>query len=124
MYVPENSGPHPPEMRVFLLISVNRKDLFMALFVVQHRHNPDSCPASDPIMAPLLLAQLSEQNARRLGVAIRSEAVVNGAHTLYLTVEAANRESVERLMKPFAEVGTIEIQAASHCEAVVERGGC
>jgi hypothetical protein len=96
----------------------------MSLFVVQHRHSPESCPASDPIMAPMLLSQLSEQNAQRLGVTIQSEAVINGGHTLYLTLEADDKESVERLMKPFAEFGAVDIQAASHCEAVVERGGC
>jgi hypothetical protein len=75
-------------------------------------------------MAPMLLSQLWRQNARRFGVTIQSEAVIDGGHTLYLTVEAADRESVERFMNPFAQVGSVEVQAASRCEAVVERGAC
>ncbi|MEK6756265.1 MAG: DUF3303 family protein [Bacteroidota bacterium] len=96
----------------------------MALFVVQHQHSPESCPAGDTMMAPMLLSQLSEQNAQRFGVIIQSEAVIDGGHTLYLTVEAPDRKSVEQFMQPFAQIGSVEVWPASHCEVVVERGAC
>ncbi|GEM_PF-779043 len=101
-----------------------KKEIDMKLFVVQHRHSAEACPAHDPHMASMLLAHLSRQNAHRFGVNIHSEAVIDGGHTLYLIVEAENKESVSKFMEPFTQAGTVEIQPASRCEAVVERGEC
>ncbi len=96
----------------------------MALFVVQHQHPAERCPARDPQMAPMLLRILSADNAAQYGVTIQAEAVVDGAHTLYLIVEAPSAEPVQRLMAPFAQAGSVNVMPASPCEAVVERGGC
>jgi len=96
----------------------------MSLFVVQHRHAPDRCPARDPKMAQMLLKHLSSQNTKSYGLTIRAEAVVNNAHTFYMIVDGPDRESVNRFMQPFAQAGTVEILPASTCEAVVSRGGC
>lgn len=96
----------------------------MALFVVQHRHPAEHCPARDPQMAPMLLKHLSPSNAANYGIKIQGEAVINGAHTLYLIVEAPDQESVNRFMQPFAQAGSVEVLAASPCETVVERGAC
>ncbi len=96
----------------------------MSLFVVQHRHDAARCPARDPKVAPMLLQLLSPASARSHGLTIHGEAVVNAAHTLYLIVDGPDRESVNRFMQPFAQVGTVEILPASRCEAVVSRGGC
>ncbi|MBI4428725.1 MAG: sulfite oxidase [Ignavibacteriales bacterium] len=96
----------------------------MSLFVVQHRHSPETCPAKDKQLAPMLVKHLSQQNADRSGIRIHSEAVIDGAHTLYIILEASNREAVNRFMQPFSQVGSVEILQASHCETVVERGAC
>jgi hypothetical protein len=72
----------------------------------------------------MLLQHLSAGNARSLGLTIRAEAVVNDAHALYMIVEAADRQSVERFMQPFAQAGSVEVLPASTCEAVVGRQGC
>lgn len=96
----------------------------MALFVVQHRHPADRCPARDPKMGSMLLQHLSAGNARNNGLTIRAEAVVNNAHTLYMIVEAADRQMVEHFMQPFTQAGSVEVLPASTCEAVVDRGGC
>jgi hypothetical protein len=94
----------------------------MALFVVQHRHPPERCPAGDRQMAPMLLAHLAD--APRHGLTIRGEAVIDGAHTLVLIVDAAERAQVEGFMQPFAQAGTVEVLPASPCEAVVQRATC
>ena len=60
----------------------------MKLFVVQHKHPAEKCPAGDSQMAPMLLSHLSTKNAKKFGVHIQSEAVIDGGHTLYLTLEA------------------------------------
>ncbi len=96
----------------------------MSLFVVQHRHEADRCPARDPRMAHVLLNHLSPQNTKNYGLTIRAEAVVKNAHTLFMIVDGPDRESVNRFMQPFAQAGTVEILPASPCEDVVSRGGC
>lgn len=101
-----------------------RKDPHMPLFIVQHRHSPETCPARDKNMASRLLSHLSPENAERFGVRIQSEAVVDGGHALYLTLEATDKESVSRFMQPFAQAGSVDIFPASRCEAVVDRGVC
>lgn len=96
----------------------------MSLFVVQHRHEADRCPARDPRMARMLLNHLSPQNTKGYGLTIRAEAVVQNAHTLFMIVDGPDRESVNRYMQPFAQAGTVEVLSASPCEVVVSRGGC
>ena len=96
----------------------------MSLYVVQHKHTDATCPARNMEMGPMLLTHLSEENAGRFGVTIKSEAVVDGAHTLYLIVEAADKQKVEKFMEPFTRAGSFEVMPASVCEVVVERGSC
>jgi hypothetical protein len=75
-------------------------------------------------MAPMLLAHLAPANAQRFGLTIQGEAVVDGAHTLYLIVDAPDQERVAQFMQPFTQAGAVEVLPASHCETVVERGDC
>jgi hypothetical protein len=96
----------------------------MSLFVVQHHHAPERCPAQNSEMAPMLLKHLSPENTKQYGISIHGEAVVNNAHTLYLIVDAADQERVQQFMQPFAQAGSVEVLPASHCEAVVGRGTC
>lgn len=94
----------------------------MALFVVQHRHTVEVCPAPDPVTAPQLLQVLA--GAPQAGVKILAEAVVDGQHELNLIVDASSAETVESFMAPFAQMGTVSVRPASHCETVVDRGAC
>jgi hypothetical protein len=96
----------------------------MSLFVVHHKHEAEICPARDPQMASMLLKHLSPANADNYGIKIEGEAVIKGAHRLYLILEAPDEESVNRFMQPFAQAGNVEILAGSSCEEVVKRGVC
>ena len=96
----------------------------MALYFVRHQHTAETCPAKDPAMGEMLLNHLSRMNARKFGVDLQGEAVLDGQHTLNLIMEAKDKASVEKFMQPFAMAGTVEITQASSCEAVIERGGC
>lgn len=96
----------------------------MALFVVQHKHSSETCPAKSEEMGGMLLTHLSEENAQRYGLKINAEAVIDGAHTLYLIVEADGNDNVRKFMEPFAKAGSVDIMPASMCEVVVERGVC
>ncbi len=94
----------------------------MALFVVQHKHDPATCPARDKTMGPQLLQIIA--GAPQAGVTIQAEAIVDGGHELNMIVEAADAQSVRRFMAPFAQMGTVSVRGASLCERVVERGSC
>jgi hypothetical protein len=96
----------------------------MALYFVRHQHTAETCPAKDPAMGEMLLNHISRMNARKFGVDLQGEAVLDGQHTLNLIMEAKDKASVEKFMQPFAMAGTVEITQASSCEAVIERGGC
>ena len=94
------------------------------MFVVQHQHPADQCPARDPEMGPMLLRFLSDDTAAQHGVTVQSKAVVDNAHTLYLIVDAPSADAVQRFMAPFAQVGSVEVLPSSPCEEVVARRGC
>ncbi len=96
----------------------------MSLYFVRHQHNADTCPAKNPEMGAMLLTHLSPMNARKFGVHIQGDAVLDGMHTLVLIAEAEDKSKVENFMQPFSMAGPVEITPASSCEVVVERAGC
>jgi hypothetical protein len=96
----------------------------MALFVVRHQHPAERCPAQDPQMGAMLLDHLSEQNARKHGLDIQGEAVIDGQHTLYVILEAEDQAKVDDFMRPFSMAGSVEVMRASPCADVVARRGC
>jgi hypothetical protein len=72
----------------------------------------------------MLLQHLGAESARANGITIHGEAVLDGQHTLFLIAEAADQGQLERFLQPFAMAGSVEVWPASHCAAIVERGGC
>ena len=96
----------------------------MSLFVVRHQHDADTCPAKNPEMGAKLLTHLSPTNARKYGLTIKGDGVLDGKHTLFMIVEAEDPQYVENFMQPFAQAGPVEVWPASECEAVVARAGC
>ena len=87
-----------------------------------HSHEASACPAGDKEVAPQLLQLLA--SAPRAGVTILAEAVVDGQHELNIIASADDAPTVERVMAPFAQMGSLTVREASHCERVVERGFC
>lgn len=96
----------------------------MTLYYVRHQHSPQTCPARDPAMGQMLLQHLTKSNARKFGVDLLADGVLDGQHTLVMLAEAEDRLYLEEYMRPFAQAGSVEIVAASTCEAVVARQGC
>lgn len=96
----------------------------MSLYFVKHQHSAETCPAKDPMMGSMLLSHINPANARKFGVELHGDAVLDGQHTFVLIVEAQGKEQVENFMQPFSQAGPVEIQPASSCEVVVERAGC
>lgn len=96
----------------------------MPLFVVHHKHAAETCPAGHPEMGPMLVQHVSPENAAKFGVNVHSDAVVDGQHTFYLIVDAADEGKVREFMGPFYQAGSVDIWPASSCEQVVERARC
>lgn len=96
----------------------------MSLYFVKHQHSAETCPAKDPNMGAMLLSHISKQNARKFGVEIQGDAVLDNQHTFVLILEAEDQSQVENFMQPFRGAGPVEIWPASQCEEVVERAGC
>ncbi len=72
----------------------------------------------------MLLQHLTKTNARKFGVDLIGDAVLDGQHTLVLIAESEDKEYLQNFMQPFAMAGSVEILPASTCEAVVARQGC
>jgi ribosomal protein L7Ae-like RNA K-turn-binding protein len=96
----------------------------MSLYFVRHQHSSETCPAKNPEMGQMLLQHLTQANARKFGVDLIGDAVLDGQHTLVLIAEVEDEEYLKNYMQPFAMAGSVEILPASTCEAVVERQGC
>ena len=96
----------------------------MPLYVVEHRHPADRCPAGHPPMAPFLLKILSEESARQAGLHLVGDAVARGQHHLYVIIEGPNEGAVRQYLGPFAQAGSLDVIPASSCEDVVNRGAC
>jgi hypothetical protein len=96
----------------------------MSLFIVKHQHSAEACPAGDPQMGPMLAQYVSPANAEKFGMKLHGEGVVNGGHTLYLILDAAEQGKVHEYMTPFSQFGTVEVLRASSCEQVVSRAAC
>jgi Protein of unknown function (DUF3303) len=94
----------------------------VALFVAEHTHPAERCPAANPEMAGGLLAIL--HNAGKAGIKVHGDAVTRGEHHLYLIVDAENEKKVRDYFAPFGQMGTLKVTPASHCEEVVARGAC
>src|SRR5262245_55812189 len=96
----------------------------MALFIVRHQHDAESCPATDPYHGAGLLNYLSRPNVRKHGIEIQAEAIVRGEHTLYMIVESSDEARVRNFMTPFAAAGKVDVYPAATCAGVVSSGGC
>lgn len=96
----------------------------MSLYFVRHQHTAETCPAKNPEMGPTLVQHVTKANARKFGVDLIGDAVLDGQHTFVLILEAEDQTYIEQYMQPFAMAGSVEITPASTCETVVERQGC
>jgi uncharacterized protein with GYD domain len=96
----------------------------MPLFIAEHQHPNDRCPAGNPEMAAALLQLVSKANAEKHGIQIHGDGVVRGRHQLYLIVDGPDENAVREYFAPFGMLGSLKVLPASHCEEVVARGSC
>jgi hypothetical protein len=110
-----------PEQTLKILLL---EDQPMSLYFVRHQHSEATCPAKSPEAGAMLLTHIDHMNARKFGVDILGDAVLDGLHTFVLIVESDSADNIENFMQPFKQAGSVEIIPASTCEVVVERAGC
>ena len=94
----------------------------MPLYVTEHTHPAERCPAGNPQMAAGLLALI--RNADKAGIKIHGDAVTEHQHHLYVIADAPSEAAVRQYFAPFGQMGTLTVTPASHCEQVVARGAC
>lgn len=99
------------------------KEALIGLFVAQHRHVPEACPAL-PDSGARLLSHVSAATAARYGVTIEAEAFIGADHVLLLVVAAVSQEVVERFLAALPGAGDLIVRPAFTAEEAVERGGC
>jgi len=96
----------------------------MSPYFVRNQHDEETCPAKNPEMGQMLVQHVSKSNARKFGVDLIGDAVLDGQHTFVMILEAEDQAYIEQFMQPFAMAGSVEIMPASTCETVVERQDC
>ncbi len=94
----------------------------MPLFLFRHQHSDATCPTNNPQLVQQLVQHTSRAGAAPFGVLIHGEAVLRGEHSLYMILEADSEEKVREYVRPFAMVGSAEIQPALTCAQVAEVG--
>jgi uncharacterized protein with GYD domain len=96
----------------------------MSLYFVRHQHSAETCPAKNLEMGQMLLQHLTKSNARKFGIDLIGDAVLDSQHTVVIIAETEDQQYLHNFMQPFAQAGSVEILPASTCEAVVARQGC
>jgi hypothetical protein len=87
----------------------------MALYLIEHRHTPETCPTRDPNMVRQLRAHVSDENAARLGVSILGDWANEPDHHVVFIVDGPY-ESVQHLAAPFAQMGETTVTPGLTCE--------
>ncbi len=93
----------------------------MALFLLEHHHRADNCPATNVEVARSLANHVSPANAAQFGVKVLSDCVFEGEHTLLVAVEADGAEKVATFAAPFMQFGPTTIRPVITCEIVAGR---
>lgn len=92
----------------------------MALFLVEHIHTDETCPARSTegvkMMGDLVLGH---EHARRTGVRFLTDYMVKGKHRLMLFIEADSLLNAENYAKPFRMVGSTNVYPLTKCEEVI-----
>ena len=96
----------------------------MPLFIVRHRHSPETCPAGDEEAGAILLNTLSRSNAARHGVTIEGEALVCRDHQMFFIAEAPDEAGLRAFLAPFGDLGDVEVMQASTWAGAVASRGC
>jgi len=96
----------------------------MPVYFVEHKHTPETCPTQQPEMMKMLGQHVSQENASKFGITIKSDIVHPGEHRMNMVLVAASQAPIDDFMKPFSMVGSVEVKEVSTCDIVVATGRC
>ncbi len=90
----------------------------MPMYLVEHTHPAETCPAKNVAAVQQLSAHVSDENAAKFGVKILADFVREVDHTVILVLEADSPEKVTNFALPFLQAGPITVKAGETCEQV------
>lgn len=90
----------------------------MALFLIEHRHTPETCPTNNPDMVRMLRAHVSQENAGKMGVTVLGDWANEPDHHTVFIVESTTFEGAQNFAAPFGMVGTVDVTMGLTCEQV------
>jgi hypothetical protein len=96
----------------------------MALYLVEHKHNAETCPTKNREMMLMLGQHVTQETADKFGVKIHADVVHRGEHRMMMVLEANSQEPVDKYMQPFGMVGSVDVKEVSTCEEVVATATC
>ena len=90
----------------------------MALFLIEHRHTPQTCPTLNPDMVRALRSHVTPENALQMGVTLVADWANEPDHHVVFVVETDAQAKAERFAAPFSQVGSVEVTLGLTCEQV------
>jgi hypothetical protein len=96
----------------------------MSLYLVEHRHTPETCPTKDRDMMLMLGKHVMQDNADTFGIKIHADVVHPGEHRMMMVLEADTREPIDQFVQPFSMVGSVDVKEVTNCEEVVRTATC
>ena len=93
----------------------------MPLYLVQHSHTAETCPAKNPEMVRQLSSHMTQANADKYGVKILADFVYEPEHTVTLVLEANSPDKATNFALPFLNVGSLTIRAGVTCDQMARQ---
>ncbi len=90
----------------------------MPMFMVEHTHPAETCPAKNPEMVRQLSSHVTQENADKFGVKILADFVREVDHTMVLVLEADSPDKVTNFALPFLHAGPITVKEGETCGQV------
>jgi hypothetical protein len=92
----------------------------MALYLVEHTHTAENCPAKNPDMVRQLSDHVTPANARRYDVKIIADWVNDVEHRAVFVLETDSEDKAAKFARPFQTIGTVKVSLGITCAEVAE----
>jgi uncharacterized protein with GYD domain len=91
------------------------------MYLIEHTHPAETCPARNPDMVRQLDAHVTDANAEKYGVKILADFVREVEHSMMLVLEADSPDKATNFALPFLMAGPITIKTGETCSQVARR---
>ncbi|HUI05744.1 MAG TPA: DUF3303 family protein [Verrucomicrobiae bacterium] len=90
----------------------------MGLYLVEHTHTAEKCPAKDPQMVRKLASHITPANAQNYGVKILADWVNDIEHRAVLVLETDSEDKAAKFARPFLKFGELKVSLGITCAEV------